>query len=715
MGKRPLFVALVVVVVWIVCWHYIMPEKTPPDCQGVDMRLEGQVEDISGQGEKISITVRDVMGQGKFFCSGIKLYSSKGQNLFSEIKVGNIISFQGKIYSFSKPGNPGQFNEYQYYKEQGIQYRAFLQSLTITNRQYNKRKQWLYQWKSRFLSNLDKCLPEEEAGIVSAMVLGEKSGLTEEIKELYQKNGIAHILAISGLHITMIGAGIFFLLRKFLLPMKGAAAVSGILLILYGELTGFPIATKRAVFMMLCLFIGKLLGRRYDRMNALALSGLLQLILQPGALFQSGFLLSYGTVLGILLLVEPLTTFFKEKNRWWGIIAGALGIQLVTLPILLYFYYEISLYSVFINLIVLPFVSILITLSVAGIAGSFFSFYAGRFFFGVVHVILNYYQMICQKAGGLPLSRIIVGAPFLWQIALYYILLLIWCRLTDDEKKKRHIWILLTAIVLLFLPLQKNREMSITNLDVGQGDCTCIQFREKVILVDGGSSDVNETAKYRISKFLKYKGIKTIDMVFVTHSDSDHTSGILEILEDKEKMGFEIKSIVLPDIKKQDENYQLLERRCRQYGVAVKKMKRGDAISIGDFLIRCMHPDYSYEWENENDYSLVLSVEYGRFHGLLTGDLEEAGEKVIQGRVGKIDYLKVGHHGSKSSSSEAFLQELQPEISVISAGKNNRYGHPAREVIKRLKESGSQIYSTIEDGAVTVHSDGEKTTVETYK
>lgn len=715
MGKRPLLVALVIVAAGLLLQHYRQSLQSVPAYDGVEKSLECQVEDISGQGETLSVTARDVTEHKKFFCSRIKLYSGEDRTLFSNLKVGNIILIQGKLYSFSEPGNPGQFNEAQYYREQGIDYRFLVQSLTITNQNYNKRKQWLQQWKNRFLHKLEKCLPEGDAGIMAAMLLGEKSGLTEEIKELYQKNGIAHILAISGLHITMLGTGIFFFLRKFLLPMKGAAALSGILLILYGEFTGFPIATQRAVGMLLCLLLAKVVGRRYDAMNALALSGCIQLFFQPGSLFQSGFWLSYGTVFGILLFTEPFRDMKKRGNRLWEAVSGSLAIQLVTLPILLYSYYEFPLYSIFINLIILPFVCFLIGLSAAGIGISFFSLSLGRFLFGTVHFILKYYQLICYKAEKLPLHQIVTGSPFFWQILLYYVFLLIWRRFQKKEKKRNYSWLLIAAVLLLLFPFRGNRELSITNLDVGQGDCTCIRFKQTVILVDGGSSDVERIGKYRIHKFLKYNGINTVDMVFLSHSDSDHTNGILEMIEESGRSGPVIKTIVLPDIKKQDENYRMLERKCRQSGIQIKKMERGDRISIGQLSLRCLHPNRSYEWQSENDYSLVLSVEYGKFRGLLTGDLEEAGEETIKDLLSKVDYLKVGHHGSKSSSSEYFLQKLQPKIAVISAGKKNRYGHPAKEVLDRLKKAGSQIYSTIENGAVTVHSDGKKTTVSTYK
>lgn len=719
MGRRPLCVALVTVIMLILlCYHRISGDS---ECiyKGEAKTLICQVEGISGQGESQSLTVCDVMENGTSFCSRIRVYQKKDADLFSDLQIGNIIIITGEIYSFSEPGNPGQFDERRYYREMGIDYKFFVQSLTIEEASCRKLEQWLHERRIDFYQVLMACLPEEEAGIVAAMVLGEKCALTEVVKELYQENGIAHILAISGLHISMIGAGLFFFLRRFIMPMKPAALMTGILLLLYGELTGFPVATKRAVIMMLCVLAARFLGRRYDLLSALALSALIQLSIQPVLLFQSGFLLSYGTVLGIAVFVGVFTEEGPKKYRLWQLAAGSLGVSFVTLPILLYFYYEMNPYSVLVNAVILPFVSMLLAMSLAGGCAAAVNLVLGRFLFGVVHMILRYYQLVCTIVLELPFAQLVMGPPELWQIVIYYVILFIWSffseRRSDRMWGKRHAWMLAAAVVLLYYRVPDSAGLHITNLDVGQGDCTCICIEGTTILVDGGSSDVDKVGKYRISKYLKYKGIQKIDYIFLSHSDSDHINGILEILEDSGFMGFRIGTIVLPDIGKQSENYRKMENICRKSGVTVQKMSKSDQIQIGSLFVRCLHPEQGDEWKSENDYSLVLSLSYGQFHGLLTGDLEQTGEEGILNDIRDVDYLKVGHHGSKGSCSEAFLERLKPEISVISAGENNRYGHPSEETLKRLKAVNSEVFCTSLTGAVTLHTDGNKTTVQTYK
>lgn len=703
MKKRPICAALVILIVVIVLFYPFCRESDSLAEDGKRKTVLCQVEGIAGDGE--SIVVFDVSSKSK-----LKVYQKNGRNLFSNLKIGNLISLSGTFYCFEEPGNPGQFNEYEYYKQAGIDAGFFADSLTIQNSNYKKIEQSVHEARTCLIQQFRKCLPEEEAGIIIAMVLGEKSSLTNDIKKLYQQNGIAHILAISGLHISLIGAGIFFFLRRFVLPMKGAAVLTAILLLLYGELTGFSVSATRAIIMMCCILLARFLGRRYDLLNALSLSACIQLILHPISLYQSGFLLSYGTVLGIALFMPVWESSTRKKEKLW---IGNMGIHLVTLPILLYFYYEVNCYSALSNLLVLPCLSMLLLLSFSGGILSFFLLAGGKFILGTVHFILCYYHYVCEVLVRLPGAMWVSGKPDLWRILLYYIGLIIWMKI---EKRRNYFWILAVCVGVLIIPLPKGKQIWITNLDVGQGDCTCIQTEKRTILVDGGSSSVDQVGTYRIQNYLKYHGISKVDYVFLTHSDSDHINGITELLQEKEMTGIKIETVVLPCLQKKDENYVELENTCKESGVTLKKIKKGDSLALPEGLkISCLHPREEYDWQTENDYSLVLQLEYGSFTGLLTGDLEQEGEKKLTTLPQNIDYLKVSHHGSKGASGEKFLSRIKPEIAVISAGKNNRYGHPAKETINRLEKVGARIYSTIESGAVTVSTDGKEVEVQTFR
>lgn len=712
MFQRPLCVALIV---WIgiVFLFRSYWQKIPQEREGERLTMVCQVEEVIGLDDSITLVVKDVYAGDTHICKRMKLYQGSNQILFSNIRIGQILRIQGTVYSFVQPGNPGQFNEFQFNQEQGIQYKAFVDSVTIINQSYQRLQEVLRQFRLRLYQGLHLCCSERDAGILAAMVLGEKGVTDEEIRRLYQENGIAHILAISGLHISLIGAGIFFLLRKYVMPMTMAACVSSGILILYGMLTGFPISTVRAVIMMLCMLGARVVGRRYDAYCALALSAWIQLICQPLSLFQTGFLLSYGTVLGILVFTKE----FQQAgihSRGISSVMGALGVSLITMPILLSSYYELPLYSLLANLLLLPMLGVLLGAGLSGVMMSLCSIALGRFCMGTVHYILCLYETVCRILESLPNHQIILGNPSSWQILIYYGLLLLWVVLRQFRPQHKYWFVLALAIgVMGFSPQRGIQGLEITNLDVGQGDCTCIRTDRFTVLIDGGSSDVKEVGKYRISKFLKYYGICRIDVMFITHSDSDHTNGLLEIIKDKHHMGFSVGKIVLPRIGRKDDNYAKLERQCVQSGIPVTYMEKGNYFAIGDARFRCLHPYFTYDWMSENDYSLVLELQYGQFRGLFTGDLEKEGEKEIAASLSSVKYLKVGHHGSKGSSSEEFLETITPYISVYSAGRKNRYGHPAEETKERMKKIGAKEFCTINDGAVTVYTDGISTSVRT--
>lgn len=730
MRERPICIVFLVAIAVMSMIHFLNPpgEETPYD--GEEKELICVVDSISGQGNDRSFVMRDVLEGKTAFCDKIKVYtggiSENFPDVMTDARVGNIYRLKGTLYSFEHAGNPGQFDEYQYYHSRGISYRFFMQSGEKLSDSYHWLSHQLCRVQNSFFIQFNRCLPEEEGGLLAAMLLGEKCELSKETKALYQCAGISHILAISGLHISIIGMGLFFLLRRFVLPVRQAALVCGCLLVLYGELTGFPVATQRAIIMTLCVLGARFLGRRYDVYCALSLSALIQMIAHPTELFQAGFLLSYGTVFGIAFFVGEFQGSNK-KYLLWHTIKGSVGIQLVTLPVVVYFYYEINPYSVFVNLLVLPLAGILIPMAILGGITAMVYLTAGKFLFGIVHFILQCYEQLCLLAQHLPGARLILGRPAMWQILLYYGLLILWCgikkyRSQSPPKPVSHIpreirsvpWLLCVAVLILFFRLPKGNILTITNLDMGQGDCACIRLGGSTILLDGGSSDKGNVGEYRIVPFLKSQGISRIDKICITHPDSDHTSGLLEILQDKRHMGLQIGAVVLPGLEKEDEAYRELIQICVDAGVEVEFCNRGDALQIRGMTLRCLHPAKEYEWSSVNDYSLVLSLEYGIFRGIFTGDLEQTGEDTCMDGITKSQYLKVGHHGSAGSSSEAFLSRVKPEISVISAGKNNRYGHPSKEVLDRLGKIGSKSIVTADSGAVTVRTDGKSFHVEKY-
>lgn len=305
------------------------------------------------------------------------------------------------------------------------------------------------------------------------------------------------------------------------------------------------------------------------------------------------------------------------------------------------------------------------------------------------------------------------------------------------------------ALCLLFLRTESG--LQVTALDVGQGDCIHIRSGEgKHYLIDGGSSSRSGAAEYQILPYLKYEGVRKLEAVFVTHSDSDHCGAILDILESYPAEGISVGMLILPAVSAEsmDENFAKLVERAENCGIRVQYMSRGQYMEDGSMKITCMHPYRGYDTREANEYSLVLLLEYGCFSGLFTGDVEGGGEEAAwtymkeylagkteetqqeervgtgqtmpEGEVqgpgdGRLTVLKVAHHGSAYSTEEELLSALRPRLALISCGKDNPYGHPHRELLERLEAAECRIFITAESGAVTVRSDGKKVWTETFK
>ncbi len=493
----------------------------------------------------------------------------------------------------------------------------------------------------------------------------------------------------------------FEFLRKYVLSMKKAAILSILFLFFYGQLTGFPVATTRAVIMLCCRLIARYTGRSYDVWSALAFSGIIILLQEPLQLFQSGFLLSYAAIAGIHLF-EPVMDVLKIKNSIVRSVISGSVFFVVTLPLMLWFFYEICPYTIVVNLIVLPMLSLLIGLGIAGCVLSFIWQTGGEFVLATSHYILKYYEWICQVTTELSFSQVVVGRPsFGWMVVYYGVLLGMVAVVVYGRKK----WCVYVGVCLLTLIISRARPQHAflyTQLDVGQGDSACIIYEDKTYMIDGGSTSEKEIGKYVLERFLKFYGRQQVDVVFITHSDADHINGILELVKRQGQSGVEIGAVVVPKIEKQDENYMSFLQTLERRNTKVYTMKKGDVYRKDELSFSCLHPTPDYEWESENDYSLTLDICYKDLKILATGDLEEAGESVLELTGKRYDVLKVGHHGSKTSTSQELLNQINPQVALISCGKNNRYGHPAQEVVERLEKVGSMVCCTTEYGAVMI-------------
>ena len=643
-----------------------------------------------------------------------------------QIHIGNAIRAAGELSFFQNARNPGNFDQKLYYQRQDIHGAAWAKEVEVVADSIWKIRDWLSEFRSQWKKALIQAMGEKDGNVLSAMLLGEKSEMDPDTKELYQVSGIGHILAISGLHLSFIGIGAYRIFRR----MTGSYTAGGIagilLLVLYVMMIGVTISAVRALVMFLFRVGADMAGRHYDPPTALAAAAAAVLLWRPLSLYDGGFWLSFGAVFA-MIIVLPIFKGLPVQGFW-----ASVSINLTILPVMLFYFFEFPPYSLLLNLFVIPLMSAMLLLGLLGSAAYAAGIPIAVFGLRICKVILWLYEKCCEIGMGIPGARMIAGKPRLWQIAAYYILLaaaLVFLRrLRRKEIKKASgmettgririmpLLALAAGIFILTFRFGEEGRLSVTILDVGQGDGIFIQGPVGgTYLIDGGSSDIKKVGQYRIEPFLKSRGVGRLDYVLISHGDSDHMNGVKDLIE-RRKIGIEIGTLVLPMQEAWDEALYSLADMARQAGIQVAAIGPGQGIQEKEAALSCIQPAKGDEIQPGNEAAMVLALSSGEFDMLLSGDVEGKGEELLTERLTKTEQartwevLKVAHHGSRNSTSERFLQSVQPAFAIISAGEQNRYGHPHQETLVRLKERGIKIYSTQDKGAVMIEvKDGKMT------
>lgn len=664
------------------------------------------------------------------------------------VKIGNIIKVRGKLRQFEEAANKGNFDSRKYYLSLGFYGKIEAGTIEVINSDYSGIRQGLYELRMEIIERLEKLCSDNKGifsiinnknGIIGAIILGDKTDLDSDIKELYSVSGIAHILAISGLHISFIGMAIYRLLRRrfrFLF----SAAVSIPVVLSFGIMSGFGISTIRAIIMFILKIIGEVLGRKYDAITAISLAGLVLLVQNSFVVCNSGFQMSFGAIIAIVLILPIVEEILNTDNKIIKVLSANFTISLVMNPILAWNYYELPTFSFLLNIVVVPLMSVVIVSSIAGIFCSCIMFGFGKVVIFPGCGILELYTFLCNIINKSSVASIVVGQPKVTIIIVYYAILLVvlfglknirtkYTRaekerniikketglvLEKKAKKERRIkgqnvklrlaciaGFLLLNCLIYYIP---NPGFYITFINVGQGDGILIHGDNGTkVMVDGGSTSEKQVAKNCIVPYLKAEGIGTIDYSIITHTDKDHISGILEILENNNSNRIIIKNLVMPDINMKDDTYNELIEKAKLKKINVLYIKKGDTLSLGKTKIKCIYPETTTTASDKNDYCTVLSVKNKTSKILLTGDIsKEIEEKIKDDIEENYTVLKVAHHGSNYSSSEKFLKKVNPKYSIISVGKNNSYGHPGNETMERLRKQGGVIYRTDEKGGITI-------------
>ena len=657
----------------------------------------------------------------------------------NSLREGMHVRLEGMLVLPELPRNPGQFNRRIY--ESGKKIDFYLENPTVleVKEQRSGVREVVEIWKTEMMNRCEKIYPDEEAGILEAMLFGEKSELSGDIKELYQAAGISHVLVISGLHISLLALAVAGVLRRLGFPMPVWVILSVGVLAGYGILIGQPTTAVRALLMFFVLQGARLLGRSYDLLSALAFAGILMLLDNPDLILDGGCRLSFCAVIGVGWYVSEKNKIFrsigekeKRKNRGKGGKGSSAGaileniragwyLWLFTLPVMLDTFYQVSVVGILWNLVAIPLLPVIIASGGLGVVLAGWNIFVGRLAGSPAYGMLQLYQEIGNISEKLPVGMWTPGQPSKPVIAGYYLVIFLLVLVEKQLIKREKRWKIfpgmeLCSMLLLLLlmahPWQQREK--ITFLDVGQGDASLLQSGGQTLLLDGGSTSQKNVGTYVILPYIKQQGISCLEAVVLTHTDQDHINGVTEVLEEGKKGWLTVKNLMYPYWMEGTEQGKQLKKLAEEAGASCRKIRAGDRLTIGKAEAVVLYPKEQEKIAEPNAGSLVLFWKWEGVRAMFTGDLPEEKERELLQNLPACEILQVGHHGSATSTCREFLEQVQPSLAVISCAMKNRYGHPSPDTVDRLKKTGCEIRYTMKSGAITIRKRGREILVTEY-
>ena len=680
----------------------------------------------------------------------IKLYIMVNKEI--EFEYGDEINIFGKYIKPDGQRNYKGYDYLKYLKQLKIYGTIKCENIKkIKNKQGNKILRISYIIKKKIHNNVCKVLNEKESKVLLGLILGDKTEIDKETQENYINASMLHILSVSGMHITYILLGINFIFRK-LIGKRSTNILSIIILFIYMFITNFSPSVTRAVSMAIIYLVSKIMYKKNDIYTSISISLFITILYNPFLIQNLGVLLSYGGVLGIVFLNKRIIDIIKSNkdkrktlkyklkpkiqtyvDKLIEAISITISVQIFIIPITIYSNNLINIYFPITNLflsilsgpiIIVEFIFVILSLIYIEFAKKI-SIVAK---IGIK--ILNYISVL----GKLPLSKIYVPTPKVYSIIAYYLLIIVlFCiyiiyseknpnntqiriknlialiKINIRKNKKRVKAIVLFLLIILIVIKVIPQKMNIYFIDVGQGDSTFIVTpNNKTILIDGGGSTSKEfdIGKNTLVPYVLDRGFTKIDLIIVSHFDDDHVGGVLTVMEE-----LKVCQVIISKQEENSENYKKFKEIVKEKKIKVKVVNKGDRLHIEkNIFIDILWPNNEKQiCENiTNNNSIVCKLHYKSFSMLFTGDIEEVAEKQIleeyknKYKIFNSTVLKLAHHGSKTSSTQEFLELVNPKIALIGVGENNRFGHPNDDVLERLENISTRIYRTDINGEISM-------------
>ncbi len=637
------------------------------------------------------------------------------ENFESQFRLGMVCQVAGSLEVPSPSRNPGAFDYQEYLFNQNIHWTltsdqpplqgCILDKPTIVER--------IKSIRLNGLRKIDAAYLPESKGFAAALLFGDSGMIEKPVYNAYKELSLIHILAISGLHVAALCAGLMFVLVRLGMTRERAKMILILLMPVYAVLAGGAPSVLRACVMVMIFLSLSLFRMRCSAMEILVVVFLSLLAFNPFYLQNSGFQLSFFITFGLLASKDILARMQAKGPLFQSLVLTVIC-QLCSMPIILFHFHQFSLYGFLLNIVYIPLFTVcLLPLTIFSFFWSLLHLPLQPLFFNLMEYLFKWSSDAAEMASRMPLSSLTFAKPSLFFAVMLFCGILALFYFWNARNKK---YLLCTGFICISLLLiQYNKQLwspygEVIFIDVGQGDSILVKqpFGGDVYLIDTGGilrfgeeewqmkSNIFEPGEHIVVPFLKSKGIRAIDKLILTHDDQDHIGGAAAVLK-----GIDVKEVVIPEALKKDFGTTKFIKEAVEQEIPIKMLKTGDGWKKRGDSFAVLHPD-TYKGDS-NESSLVLYARINELNWLFTGDLGKEGEAELMREWPKldIDILKAGHHGSNTSSSADFIDSLKLKAAIISAGENNRYGHPHAEVVETFEDRGIQTFRTDEMGAVS--------------
>lgn len=611
-----------------------------------------------------------------------------------KLEYGSIIKINAQYTEATRDRNYGGFNYKTYLRTKKIYGIFNVEDVEIVK---NGSDNIIIKLRKYIKSKLREKLKKENSELAISLIVGDRSHISSEVEDNFKKANLMHMLAISGAHFSYVILIATFISNRLQHKRLGQL-IQIIAIIFFMNLTGNTASVVRAGIMSILLIGSSICKRQNDSLNNIAISAIIQIINNPYIIFDSGFMLSYSGVLGIILFYKKISEHIHFKS-----IALTISANIFIIPIMIYNFHTISGSFIISNIcaswllgiiIILEFISLCIPI---------------KLLYMILDLLIMMLRKIAEICANIPFAQMYVPRYAIFFVIVIYIL--IFCR---KLKCKKYVYSFLTIgvsilLIVNFTDVYQDR-MRINFIDVGQGDSCLIRYKGTNIMIDsGGSLSKNKDGKsYDIGEnvlnnYLLNRGITRLDYIMASYFDEDHSQGFVFLLKN-----MKVKNVIISEQYKTSSIYEQFKQICKKQNIQIIYVKSGDEIRIKDLAFKILHPKSKENQISENplnNNAIVCMVKYKNRRILFTGDIEKVAENEMVKEYTnglKADILKVGHHGSKTSTTKEFLDLINPSVALIGVGQNNKFGHPNEDVIKRLEEKNIQIYRTDEMGEISV-------------